>query len=62
MAPILVHTVLLIEVIVTTPTTTQHNLNTVVGLDMKITVQTPLPHQLNVGNISAVTDPFLMKL
>ena len=27
--------------IVTTPTTTQHNLNTVVGLDMKMTVQTP---------------------
>ena len=34
--------------IVTTPTTTQHNqqhkLNTVVGLDMKMTLQTP-PHQ-----------------
>ena len=30
-------------IFVTTPTTTQHNLNTVVGLDMKMTVQTP-PH------------------
>ena len=29
--------------IVTTPTTTQHNLNTVVGLDTKMTVQTPPP-------------------
>ena len=46
--------------IVTTPTpTTQHNLNTVFGLDMKMTVQT-LPHpptppqKLNVLNISAI--------
>ena len=30
-------------IIATTPTTTQHNLNTVVGLDMKMTVQTPPP-------------------
>ena len=27
--------------------TTQHNLNTIVGFDMKITVQTPPPHKLN---------------
>ena len=36
------------DVIVTTPTTTQHNLKTVVGLDMKMTVYTtPQPHKLN---------------
>ena len=29
--------------IVTTPTITQDNLNTVVGLDMKMTLQTPPP-------------------
>ena len=29
--------------VVITPTTTQHNLNTVVGLDMKMVVQTPPP-------------------
>ena len=29
--------------IVTTPTTLQHNLNTEIGLDMKMTVQTPPP-------------------
>ena len=37
-----------IFVVVTTPTTTQHNLNTVAGLDMKMTVQTPPPpHHTN---------------
>ena len=30
--------------VVTTPTTTKHNLNTVVGLDTKIAVQTPPPY------------------
>ena len=34
-----------LDAIVTTPTTTQHILNTVVGLDMKMTLQTaPPPH------------------
>ena len=32
---------------VTTPTTTQHNLNPVVGLGTKMTVQTPSPHHTN---------------
>ena len=35
-----------IVTLVTTLTTTQHNLNTLVGLDKKITVQTP-PHHTN---------------
>ena len=62
--------------IVTTPTTTQHNttqhntlqhiLYTVVGLDTKMALHTTPPHpppqKLNVSNISAVTDPILMKL
>ena len=39
------------------------NLNTTVGLYVKITLHTPPPHphKLNVSNISAVTDPILMK-
>ena len=37
--------------------------NTTVGFDMKMTLKTPPPPQkLNVSNISAVTDPNLMKL
>ena len=48
----------------------QPNLNTTVGLYMKMTLQPPppppthhhYPHKLNVSNISAVTDPILMKL
>ena len=39
----------------------QPNLNTTDGFDMKMTLQTP-PQKLNVSNISAVTDPILMKL
>ena len=38
---------------------------TLVGLDMKMTLHTQQhthPHKLNVSNISAVTDPILMKL
>ena len=41
----------------------QLNLNTtstVVGFDMKMTVQTT-PHKLNGSNISAVTDPISTK-
>ena len=48
----------------------QPNLNTTVGFDMKMTLQTPPtpphpthpPHKLNISNISAVTDLILMKL
>ena len=42
----------------------QPNLNTTVGFDNKMTLQTPPPppHKLNISNISAVTDPILMKL
>ena len=48
-------------------TTTQHQPNiTLVGLDTKTTLHTPPtpPHQnnLNASNISAVTDPILIKL
>ena len=54
--------------IVTTPT--QPQLNSKVGCDMKMTLihhhppppPTHHPHKLNVGNISAVTGPILMKL
>ena len=41
---------------------------TLVGLDTKMTLHTPpkplpqAPQKLNVSNISAVTDPILMKL
>ena len=49
----------LILAIVKTPTSTQHN--TTVAFDMKMTVQTT-PHKLNASNISAVTDPILIKL
>ena len=53
--------------IVTTLTPTQHNINTVVGLDMKMTLHTTPPprthpQKLNVSYISAVTYPILMKL
>ena len=37
------------SIFVTTPTATQENLNTVVGLDMKMTVQAPPPQKLNKG-------------
>ena len=46
----------------------QPNLNTTVGLYMKMTLQPPPPpptnppHKFKVSNISAVTDPILMKL
>ena len=47
--------------IVTIPT--QPQLNSKVGCDTKMTlVHPPPPHQLNVSNISAVTDPILTKL
>ena len=43
----------------------QPNLNITVGFDNKMTLQTPPPtppQKLNVSNISALTDPILMKL
>ena len=55
--------------IVKTPTPTQPKPNiTLVGLDMKMTLQTTPPshpthpQELNVNNISAVTDSILMTL
>ena len=43
----------------------QPNLNTTFGFDKKMTLKTPPPtppQKLNVSNISAVTDPILVKL
>ena len=41
----------------------QPELNTTVGFYAKMTLQPPpQPHKLNVSNISAVTDPIVMKL
>ena len=49
------------SIIVKTPTLLKHK----VGFDNKMTLKTlptTLPQKLNVSNISAVTDPILMKL
>ena len=46
------------NLIVTTPTTTQHNLNTTVGLDMKMSLQTP-PHPTTQTQHQAVGSPFI---
>ena len=40
------------ELVVKMPTTTQHNLNTLVRLDTKITVQTTPPHPAQKFNSS----------
>ena len=54
------------EVLFVTPPT-QHQLNSKVGCDTKMTLihhhhHPPPPHKLNVSNISAVTDPIFTKL